>query len=540
MNNKKLEFFEEQFTSEEKQILTRYFTNTDLPVFGLINMPEVVKGALFARYSRTNKSLRRLFLDEFYKDIESIDNVSTSNNEAAGEKRASKLYDRVFIQYGDDSVAQLGGAHLACEQCSNLLAKAIERGRLAAYLEQSTRYVYYNQKIEGSYKYFIPTEIKHSSLTESYSGYCDLLFDTYTSLVDELVPILKQKFPQSDQSSRAWENTIKAKACDTVRGLLPASTRTNLGVYANGQAYEMMLIKMFANPLEEVRLYAKLMLQELRKIIPAFLKRVDIPDRGQLWTKYISEINAEMDMVGYQSAMRKNAKEQNSIYVDLVDWDKNATEKVLASALYEHSNLSFEELIRLVKSLDESEKNKIADIYFGERKNRRHKPGRALETIFYCFDIISDYGAFRDLQRHRMLTIQWQRISPNQGYVVPDELQRYPELKQAFEGVINKVKPVYNALVREYGPYVGQYIVPFAFNMRYMLNLNLREAYHFIELRSQKQGHPSYRKICIDMYNLITQKAGHSFFTDNMKFVDTDYHELSRDDAERRIDKKLV
>ena len=149
-------YVREAFTDEERSILSRFFTNTDLPVFAIVNLPEIVKGAMFARYSRTHKSLRRLFLDEFYEQpeigIQSItDQVSNDDDsdDSVARRRAEELYQRVFVQYGDDSVAQLGGAHLACEQVSAILAKVIERGRLAAYLEQSTRYIYFDEKLRG-------------------------------------------------------------------------------------------------------------------------------------------------------------------------------------------------------------------------------------------------------------------------------------------------------------------------------------------------------------------------------------------------------
>lgn len=527
----------EKFTEEEKEILSNYFTNFDKPVFGLINMPEVVKGALFARYSRSNKSLRRLFLDEFYK--ESDHSVTVNLDNKAGLNRADNLFDKVFVEYGDDSVAQLGGAHLACEQASNLLAKIIERGRLAAYLEQSTRYVAYNVKVNDKYHFIVPAELDQSGLGEEYETCISGLFDSYTEIIDLLIPRLKEKFPKNaDQSPRAWETTIKAKAYDIARGLLPASTRTNIGIFASGQAYEMMLIKMFASSNQEVIDYATMMLQELRKIIPSFLKRVDLEDRGKLWSKYFADIDREMGLCENRMNLSYSNQEGPN-QVSLVDWDKEGLDKVVATALYEYAEISDSDLSELVKKLPKEEKTKILEAYIGNRKNRRHKPGRAFETLFYRFDILSDYGAFRDLQRHRMLTIQWQKLSPKNGYSIPEELEEFPEIKLLFINALERTVKVYDSIKQHFNASLAQYVVPFAFNIRYMINLNLREAIHLIELRTQKQGHPSYRKVCLEMYDQILKKTDHKELLNALNFVDHSHYQLSREDAEKKIDLKL-
>ena len=535
----KIKFNIEKFDDNEKTILSHYFTNTEKPVFGLINLPDVVKGALFARYSRSNKSLRRLFLDEFYTiDFEENYNPLVNQTEV-GVKRATKLYNKMFLQYGDDSVAQLGGAHIACEQVSNILAKIIERGRLAAYLEQSTRYVFYNKKINDKYNYLTNPEILNSSSVDSYEKYIESLFETYTTIVEKITPYLKKKYPkEKNQSERAWESTLKAKACDITRGLLPASTRTNLGIYANGQAYEYMLIKMFASKNEEVKAYAKMILEELRKIIPSFLERVDREDRGEIWTKYFSNIESDMNSTS-NIEFSKSSPINNTHEVELIEWDNDAVNKVVSDALYEYTDVSQLTLNKYAESLNPEEKTKIIQAYFGDRKNRRHKPGRAIENIFYKFDIVSDFGAFRDIQRHRILTIQWQKISPNNGYVVPEELDEFPELKSLFIKAVKNAVPVYNDLKKTVGKEIAQYVIPFAYKIRYMINMNLREAFHLIELRTQKQGHLSYRKVCIEMANLIKTKAKHNVFINAMKYIDYSFHELSRIDSENSIDKKF-
>ncbi len=514
-----MKFVAEKFTPEEEAILKGYFTNTDLPVFGLVNLPDVVKGALFARYSRSNKSLRRLFLDEFYKGGSLVEAA-----DGGASQRAESLYDKMILDFGDDSVAQLGGAHIACEQVSNILTKVLEKGRIASYLEQSTRYVYYNEKVDGQYRYIVPDEIAGTDLEAPYRAHLNLLFDTYTEILDELLPGLKAKFPRAEgQPERAWEATIRAKACDIVRGLLPAATRSNMGIYASGQSYEYMLVKMFASPNREVREYAGMILTELRKIIPALLTRVDLPDRGQAWSKFLSDISIDEKVAAIPMRGRQNN------HVELLDFDPGAREKLVRAILFEHSEAGADEIGAHVATMSAAEQDETIVKYCGHRLNRRHKPGRAFENTEYTFEILSDYGAFRDLQRHRLLTIQWQKLSPANGYTVPVELDEYPSLRAAFERAIEATDDIYDAIRARLGDDIAQYCVPFACRVRYQIRMNLREAFHFIELRTQKQGHYSYRRICAEMYSQIVDR--HPFVGSCMTFADLETYDLPRDGA---------
>ena len=281
-------YAEETFTADEVEVLRRYVTNLEGPVFALVNLPEVVKGALFARYSRSAKSLRRLFLDEFVGDLDVSGDAGV--DATVGLRRAEELYERVFLEYGDDSVAQLGGVHLACEQASNVLTKVLEWGRLMAYLEQSTRYVPYDSRLgTGHYRYYRDPEVLESPLGARYVGDMDRMFDTYRALLPELQAWLTRRYPQQPgDSDFVYRQSIRAKALDALRGLLPAASLSNVGIYGTGQSYEMLLLRMRAHPLPEARRYAELMLEELRKVIPSFLQRVDVPERGGVWTEYLA------------------------------------------------------------------------------------------------------------------------------------------------------------------------------------------------------------------------------------------------------------
>ena len=539
-NHRAVEHFLEPFTSAETAVLTRFFTNVDRPVFGLINLPEVVKGALFARYSRSSKSVRRLFLDEFMANpetgIETIAAQLEGDDPLINLKRAEQLYDRVFFEYGDDSVAQLGGVHLAVEQASNVLTKVLEWGRLAAYLEQSTRYIYYDTKLGDRYRYQVPPEIAGSPLAAGYSDTMDWLFDTYSKVVATMTESFAERFPkQEGDSNFVWKSTIRAKACDTARGLLPASTLSNVGIYGTGQAYEMALLRMQAHPLAEVRAYGDMMLDELRKMIPSFLRRVDLPDRGMLASSYQARISGEMREIAAGLGETPEPRE----LVTLTDWDPEAETKLVAAALYSVSDLPDDQLNAIAGRMSGEERAKIIAAYVGDRGNRRHKPGRGMERSSYRFDVLCDYGAFRDLQRHRMLTLEWQPLSARLGYDTPAELTEVdPSLVSLWRETMDRAGDFYENVRKALGIDVAQYVVPFAFNVRFAMQMNAREAFHLIELRTQPAGHSGYRQVCQEMHRQIGEVAGHHLIADAMQFVDYSDPDLERLESERRAEKK--
>jgi thymidylate synthase ThyX len=522
-------FYEEPFTDDETAVLDRFFTNTDSPVFALRNLPEVVKGALFARYSRSPKSLRRLFLDEFY-DPEAGTISAGDDDPALKLDRAEDLYQRVFTQYGDDSVAQLGGMHLACEQASNVLTKVLEWGRLAAYLEQSTRYMFYDRPLGDRYRYAIPAEIAASRHRTAYEAAMDHLFDTYRSLTDRLTAYYETLFPKDpDDSNFVYRSTIRARVCDDLRGLLPASTISNVGIFGTGQAYEMLLLRMRAHPLAEARHFADLMLVELRKIAPAFLRRVDVPERGGAWSEYLESTAARIQEAARTLSIDAPARPE----VTLVDWDPDAEAKIAAAALYAVTDLPDDVLLEHVGRLTTEEQHRLIAAYVGERGNRRHKPGRGFERSDYRFDILCDYGIFRDLQRHRMLTLEWQRLGTSHGYVIPESIADIGA-EGAWRESIESVEPLFESVHDDLGPDVAQYVVPFGYRIRFFMQLNAREAFHLIELRTAQGGHPDYRRVCQEMHRLIRDQAGHRVIADAMTFVDHDDYGLGRLETERR------
>jgi thymidylate synthase ThyX len=531
----------EPWTSDEAEILRRYFTNLDGPVFALVNLPEVVKGALFARYSRTAKSLRRLFLDEFVGDLDI--SGDTGVDATVGLARAEQLYDRVFFEYGDDSVAQLGGVHLACEQASNLLTKVLERGRLMSYMEKSTRYVAYDSRLpNGRYRYFRAPQILESPLGARYVGDMDRLFDAYADLLPVLQAWFADRHPKApDDSDFVWRQSVRAKAFDAVRGILPAAASSNLGIYASGQAYEALLIRMRAHPLPEARTYADLMLTELRKVIPSWVKRVDVEDRGIAHARYLERNDTQMHQVAdalFGDNVPVGPAPGGDPEVSLVDWDPDAEIKLVAAMLYPYTHLPEHRIQERVASMSEAERLAVVQAYAGDRDNRRHRPGRALERGDYRFDILSDYGAFRDLQRHRLLTVEWQDLSPAHGYTMPQAVAE-AGAEELYARAMARSAALYGALLGRLGRGQAAYAVALAYRVRYVVQCNAREAMHMIELRTSPQGHPEYRKVCQQMYRLILEKAGHRAIAALMSYLDDNDYEvgaLERLEGERRAE----
>ena len=315
-----------------------------------------------------------------------------------------------------------------------------------------------------------------------------------------------------------------------MRGILPAAALSNVGIYGTGQGYEALLLRMRAHPLPEAQGYAELMLHELRKVIPSFLRRVDVAERGGRWSTYLGltrERTAEL-----VESLFADEPVADAPGVTLVDWDPDAEHKLLAAICYPHSNLPEAQLLERVRGLGAAERLALVRAYVGERENRRHKPGRAFERIDYRFDVLSDYGAFRDLQRHRLLTIEWQALTPHHGYVRP-ELVDDAGQAGAFDDAMARSAALFDALGEQF-PAQAPYAVAMAYRLRYVMQFNAREAIHLLELRSGAQGHPAYRRVALEMHRLIAEQAGHRAVAEAMTHLTTEAPELERLESERR------
>jgi thymidylate synthase ThyX len=484
----------EAFTADERAILAPHFTNLDQPVFALVNLPETVKGALFARYSRYSGGVRRLFLEEFSADVA---DGGRPFDGAEGE-RAAKLYERVFLGYGDDSIAQVGGAHIACEWVSNVLTKLLQRGRLAAYLEQSTRYIPYDRPLpDGGYRYY-----RDEALGPRFAAAMDELFGIYSESLSKVEVWAAEQWPRGDSEPEGpWRSSIRAKALDLLRGLLPAATLSHVGIYASGQAYEQMLLRLMASPLPEAREVGTMILAELQKVMPSFVSRVDRPDRGGEWVSYLQARREATEEWVSRLGLDRRASTESPPTVELVHVD-GSEEDLLAACLFEAAAAPESEIRGRVDVLDRDERARLLAAMVGERANRRHRPGRGFEAVRYRFEIISDYGGFRDLQRHRMLTCQWQRLSPDLGAGVPEELVA-AGVDESYRRGLETSREEYERLVGAGLPEAAPYALCLGYRIRYVLDLNAREAMHLIELRSGREGHPTYRAVAQAMHERI-------------------------------------
>jgi thymidylate synthase ThyX len=483
----------ESFTAEERALLEPHFTNLDRPAFCLVNLPETVKGALFARYSRYGGTLRRLYLEEFAADA----GEGPRPFDGAEGERAARLYENVFIGYGDDSIAQLGGAHLACEWVSNLLTKILQRGRLAAYLEQSTRYIPYDEPMPGGgYRYY-----SDDQLGPAYREAIDELFGIYSRGLAGVQEWAAERWPRGDdQPERAWRSSIRAKALDLLRGLLPAATLSHVGVYATGQAYEQLLLRLAASPLPEARAFGEMIQRELEQVIPSFVARVGRPDRGGDWIDHLRERREATEQAVARLGLDRRGGEPVPS-VDLVHVD-GTEDDLLAATLYESAGVGEVDIRRRIGALDPIERAELIGELAGERRNRRHRPGRGWEAVRYRFEIVSDYGGFRDLQRHRLLTCQWQRLGPELGAGVPDEVREAGfggEYERALELSRGEFERLESAGLADAAPYA----LCLGYRIRYVLDLNAREAMHVCELRSGREGHPTYRAVAQAMHEAI-------------------------------------
>ena len=488
----------ETFTEAETARLRAHFTNVDQPVFGIVNLPETVKGAMFARYSRYQGTLRRMFLDEF---AESLPNTSAPWNPDEGA-RAAQLYERIFVGYGDDSVAQLGGAHVACEWVSNVMTKVLQRPRLGAYLEQSTRYIAYDAPMPGGgYRYY-----RDDALGPQYEQAMDAVFGIYAASLPTVSAWVQEQFAASaGESPAAHARACQAKALDLLRGLLPAASLSHMGIFATGQTYEQLVLHLLAHPLPEARDCGRMILDALKATIPSFVSRVERPDRGGEWVSFLelreATARAAVARLGLDREHGDDGLGGPSVRLLHVDGDE---ESLLASLLFEAAGASEGATRERLAQLSTEERARLLSDLVGDRANRRHRPGRGFEALRYRFEIVSDYGAFRDLQRHRMLTVQWQTLGPHLGAGLPDELVA-AGVADEYQRALDTSQTEWQRLADEGREGEALYALCLGYRIRYVLDCNAREAMQLIELRSGREGHPSYRAVAHEMHRLIEQ-----------------------------------
>jgi thymidylate synthase ThyX len=545
-----------EFTPDEQKTLAPFFTNLDRPIFGL-KLPQEVAGALFSRYSRSTKSLRRTFLDEFLGDPELglkdlLGAQTSASDSSAALKKARAFYDRVLVGYGDDSVAQLGGAHIACENISNVAAKILEDARIGiAPLEKSTRYVRFDQKDPtGNYLFYREPKIMASKHGDAYLELMNLLFDTYSQQMEPMLEYIAKSLPidqlevrdpttgkplsydeaKKDEKLKRWAETayratVRAQACDVLRSYLPAATLTNVGIFGVGQAFEYLASKLYSHELGEAKDLAAAMHGELNQLIPSFMKRAR-------FNEYLAQTSSLAK--DFASLAASSTAINSGEPVTLVDYDTEAEEKVIAAILYPHARQPLPHLRELAGKMDEKQRQQILAEHFKQRRHRRDKPGRAFENVYYTFDILGNLGLYRDLHRHRILTQERQDFTTVHGYDTPQEIEE-AGFKSEFDQCMVKAADFYEKIYRDL-PSEAQYLVPFAYKIRWYIKMNLREAVHMCELRTMPQGHPNYRFICQEMWRKIAEV--HPALAEVGKFIDWKSYRLGRLQSEMRTEYK--
>jgi thymidylate kinase/thymidylate synthase ThyX len=512
-----------KITAKGDAYLQKAVTDTKGNVYGFTEVfSPVTIAAAMARLSRRADDMRITLLDEFADAVD----------------KDSQLLKRVITAFGDDSVQQLVSIPIVVEDASNLLTKKLEWGRLAAYLEQSTRYIYYDQKNEqGEYKYFTPDHFDEAT-TKAYKQAMDGIFNRYSVMVHKLTDYVREQSstPESERDI-AWKGAIRAQACDAARAVLPVATKSTVGIYASGQALEALIMRLLADDIPEARATGESILREARKVVPAFLERADKPERGGAAIAYLANTRKAMhDLAQKQLPTFHNQAENNA--VTLIDvWPRNELD-VVADILYEHSDLPLQQLRDEVETWSYDQKATTLQAYIGERLNRRHRPGRALEKIHYSWDLVCDYGIFRDLQRHRMVDdLEWQQLSPRLGYDTP-KLVEEAGLSDLFDECFDISLQLYSLLQQNGYANEAQYGTLLGHKMRWKITYNAREAFHFHELRTSPQGHPGYRKLVQTMHEKLADV--HPLLAAGMKFVNQgEDPELSRLAAERYTQFKL-
>ncbi|MCA9329539.1 FAD-dependent thymidylate synthase, partial [Candidatus Saccharibacteria bacterium] len=502
--------------------LSKVLTDTTGDVYAFSeNLSPTMIAAAMARLSRRSDDMRITILDEFAN--------------SAGKDQ--QLLQRVITAYGDDSVQQLVGLHLVVENASNLLTKKLEWGRLAAYLEQSTRYIYFDQKNkDGKYRYHVPKHFDEST-KNNYIKSLDHIFDNYSKMVRILTDYVRQNSDTPDsQRDIAWNGATRAQACDAIRSVLPVSTQSTVGIYASGQALESLIMHLLSDPLAEARQTGQALLEQARKVVPTFLERADKPERGGATIAYRANTIAQVKQLADDLLSNDYGQYEKPVRLTSV-WPRNEIDLV-PDMLYEHSHLSLQEITEQVNKWDYSRKARVFNAYMGERLNRRHKPGRAIEKAHYSWDLVCDYGIFRDLQRHRMVDdLEWQQLTPRYGFEVP-KLVEDAGLTDLFEECFDISLRLHSALQAAGYSLEAQYATLLGHRMRWKVTYNAREAFHFHELRTSPQGHPGYRKLVQQMHDKLSQV--HPIMAEHMRFVNQDENqELNRLAAERYTQYKL-
>lgn len=487
-----------KLTSKEKYLIKPFFTNLDKNTFAVSFLPPEVIGALCSRTSRAKEDLRIVLLKEF---IEPFVKEKTEYGKSLkrlisflhknpielifSNPKGREFYIKWLAQYGDDSIAQMAGTHLIFSSISQIAIKHFEDMRVGlAPIEKSTRYVDYSSKINGQYRYYTDPRLKKLGLEKEYKKAMDNLFETYTKIINKYLQILKEKYPEDK------EQVLKAKAFDNARGLLPMSTLSQVAFFGNGQAFEYLMARSLSNQMGEIAYLAREALEELSKIIPAFLRRSE-GEQAKDYRDYL--VGKETAVEKILSKLKITNGSKNLELVKLIDYEKNGEEKIIAALIYPKLHMSYETVLKAVLKMSLKQKKEILDQVLAKRKARWYKVPRAFEKAYVTFDMVLNNGAWRDLHRHRMLSQYRQRFSIYNGFDVSKDLIE-AGLDKLFIDAIVQAEKIFKKMEKK-DKDLAQYAVTMAHRVRFMQKQNLRAFFWQSELRTTSQGHPDYRKI---------------------------------------------
>lgn len=540
------------FTPEEKELLSKYVTSTEANVYAVKGM-EGMAGAAYARYSRAKGGFRETLLKEFIKEG------------VVDPLHAGELIERILIAYGDDSVGELEGAHVSFEKVTMLAAKEIEDRRIGGSpIEQSTRYVLYDQKDEqGNWLYYRGEELLGAPFGSQYIETMNFLFETYAGLVEPLKTYLERQKPLEEAEydingdgvkerlaelveerhkkdfTRTYTFELRAKACDILRYLLPIGTVTNVGMFGNGRFYQNLISYLQTTDLPENQNIATGLLSALGEVIPMYVRRAKRSDYLAGIRKAMCE---EVKQLGLPGPDRSTGPQyvlldRAALVERLVAQGKGVRAalaeaqdiQTIATMLYPYTGCSLVSIIERVTDLGAEARRKIVATYMGQRVHRRDRPGRALEDGYsYTFDLLTDFGVYKDLQRHRMSTQQRQLFTTQHGFIMPDELVAIGKQAEV-EACVRKSEALFAAM-EKHSPELAQYAVLHGHLIRWTIGLNDRAAMHMFELRSTPQGHPNYRKAAQLMHAEVAKL--NPWRAEAMQFVDYNDYYWSRADSE--------
>ena len=365
----------------------------------------------------------------------------------------------------------------------------------------------------GGYRYW-----RHPELGPEYERAMDSLFDTYARSLPAVEAWAADRFPRGDaEPESAYRRSIKAKALDLLRGVLPAASLSHMGIFASGQAYEQLVLHLMASPLPEARDYGSMILSELNKVIPSFLARVERPSAAASGSSTCASAAQAAERWAARFGLDRGRARASSAPRCGCSRSRGSEDDLLAALLFEATSASEEEIRATIRVLPPDEREQLLAELVGERANRRHRPGRGFEAVSYRFEVVSDYGAFRDLQRHRMLTVQWQPLTPHLGAGLPEELVD-AGVADDYRAALDRSQAEYERLVKAGHGELAPYALCLGYRIRYILDMNAREAMQLIELRSGREGHPAYRAVAHELHAQIA--AVHPRIAAAMKHVD--------------------